>query len=797
MSNFWFDYSEVNFPENKDSKKKIYIPNEKPVKFYRIYVKKEDKNNEEERCHDNFGFNTVSDKDLAKDKYADYIVNEIIRLKSMDNAKKDGKDYNIKFSDMCILVRTNAEGDYIEKKFNKYKIPYTHYKKKGLFNSTEGNEFYYLLRALAYPFEKKYEPYLYLTRFFHHYSVFENGITDKIRTETENILDKWRNYFEEYGFYYMTEKIFSEKIGSAGRSFFEYCMDFENNDFSDSPFVPNSGERTIANFKQIVKKLNDKSLENKTLTDYFECLKSIKETDAEEENFQEKETERDLVQIMTMHASKGLEFPIVFIFGGWSQVSRLIGLKSVISGNHKIYSFDKVFSRDVDGFIKDDSIDIIRQKEDFEEYKRLIYVAFTRAKTLLYIPYLMMDGIDAKSPALARIAHGMRDIVEWQMTRHFSCPDICNNCKSSPYLVVDYYKNQSVPSKYRSSSADVSGVKSVKIHRPDDIKSHREDMRQDDSFSSLKEEELDKKGIVVNPKSQEGKAWGKVFSEPQKTDFIVYDKKILEQIEEITDFSQVFSCKNFAEFNNYANKTLKSQIETILSQNFADISERDKYAECIWQKSQELLPKGKNYGEFYHQIFEDIKFEDIMAEKSFDDWYKKQTSESKENYAIYSLCRKKGLNNKASYSKILKMVWNTLHLCLPGTDKMIGDITSEKCRKELNFSSYYEKDGKKNYVSGIIDMVFEIDGKIYILDWKSNVDEDGDYREESLKKQMEEHNYGLQWTMYSDAVNKWFEKNGYNTAVSGVYYVFLRPSEIIKPVENEKISDGIYYCDLV
>jgi len=62
----------------------------------------------------------------------------------------------------------------------------------------------------------------------------------------------------------------------------------------------------------------------------------------------QKESEDDRVQVMTMHASKGLEFPIVFLPAGFSK---------------------------------------IKTGETIEEMERLLYVAITRAKYKIYLPW--------------------------------------------------------------------------------------------------------------------------------------------------------------------------------------------------------------------------------------------------------------------------------------------------------------------------------------------------------------------------------------------------------------------------
>ncbi|MCK5913241.1 MAG: PD-(D/E)XK nuclease family protein, partial [Desulfuromusa sp.] len=83
-------------------------------------------------------------------------------------------------------------------------------------------------------------------------------------------------------------------------------------------------------------------------------------------------------------------------------------------------------------------------------------------------------------------------------------------------------------------------------------------------------------------------------------------------------------------------------------------------------------------------------------------------------------------------------------------------------------------------VRGFIDMVFEHDGRYYLLDWKSNhlgyrVE---DYGELALKEAMEDNLYPLQYLLYTVALNRYLllrvKDYDYETHFGGVFYLFLR-----------------------
>ena len=82
---------------------------------------------------------------------------------------------------------------------------------------------------------------------------------------------------------------------------------------------------------------------------------------SDQDEMKEKE-EQDAVRLMTVHASKGLEFPYVFI----------TGLEQGLFPSQR-----------------DDAL----TKHEQEEERRLCYVAFTRAKEMLHLSYAKLRTI--------------------------------------------------------------------------------------------------------------------------------------------------------------------------------------------------------------------------------------------------------------------------------------------------------------------------------------------------------------------------------------------------------------------
>ena len=126
----------------------------------------------------------------------------------------------------------------------------------------------------------------------------------------------------------------------------------------------------------------------------------------------------DAVNLMTVHASKGLEFPIVFVVNmarGAAGFPRPV--KVIVDGD------DEMPSVSVAPFVSD--MDALEREREQHETRRLLYVAMTRARDRLYFSSALKDGVlrpgpgslaDVLPPSLkttfaAAAAGG--DAVEW------------------------------------------------------------------------------------------------------------------------------------------------------------------------------------------------------------------------------------------------------------------------------------------------------------------------------------------------------------------------------------------------
>ena len=147
------------------------------------------------------------------------------------------------------------------------------------------------------------------------------------------------------------------------------------------------------------------------------------------------------------------------------------------------------------------------------------------------------------------------------------------------------------------------------------------------------------------------------------------------------------------------------------------------------------------------------------------------------------------------------MLAQVLHTPLPGGAVLAG-VPPSRCLVELEFNLPVPGLGAatlarvlrqrgyappvlgfgqlRGYLRGFIDLVFEHAGRYYVLDWKSNHlgDAAPDYADASLARAMDGQGYHLQYLLYSLAVHRHLEQRlpgyDYDTHFGGVLYLFVR-----------------------
>ncbi len=95
----------------------------------------------------------------------------------------------------------------------------------------------------------------------------------------------------------------------------------------------------------------------------------------------------DAVNVVSMHASKGLEYPIVIVAGvdrNWNAVDSKEEIACSRTGGVGLKIYDDATLKSKNSLVKN-YVTLLKQEENLREELRLLYVALTRAKCCLYV----------------------------------------------------------------------------------------------------------------------------------------------------------------------------------------------------------------------------------------------------------------------------------------------------------------------------------------------------------------------------------------------------------------------------
>jgi len=100
----------------------------------------------------------------------------------------------------------------------------------------------------------------------------------------------------------------------------------------------------------------------------------------------------------------------------------------------------------------------------------------------------------------------------------------------------------------------------------------------------------------------------------------------------------------------------------------------------------------------------------------------------------------------------------------------------------------------QGYLTGFVDLVCEHGGRVYIVDYKTNNlgERQGDYHPDRLTQAMRQHNYGLQYWIYSLVLHRHLRTfvpgYDYGRHFGGVLYLFVRGMSCERP------GAGVYHA---
>ncbi len=277
----------------------------------------------------------------------------------------DGKPRSIGFQDIAILVPYRSDAFCLKRVLTRLNIPYAMYKEEGLYATEECLHLQVCLEALLNPED---------------FSLIRAALLTPLFGMPRAVVLKLSSLPQGHSIRTRMEKLV--ELAQTGRLSTLLKMLLEEGPYAKKP----EWERVYTNYRQIAEQLMDRHVAyGASIADLLRHIKSLRHEAVEllrDQNLLRLPGEQARVQIMTMHMSKGLQYPVVFVAGGYT---RNPIIPSVICHPPRTDGgFERVF---IHRPTKDNPYyDLIRQEME-QEQLRLLYVAFTRARYKLYLPH--------------------------------------------------------------------------------------------------------------------------------------------------------------------------------------------------------------------------------------------------------------------------------------------------------------------------------------------------------------------------------------------------------------------------
>lgn len=326
-----------------------------------------------------------------------YIISEIKEL--LSNKKKcNGEPYIPK--DIAILTRSNKDASKVADALAKSGIPYANSTGNDLFENSEVLLMFSLLSAADNP--QRDIPLASVLRSPIFGFTLSELVNIKFGRSNISLYDSLCEFSESDE----SNEILKEKCIRAISTLDKYrseaeampvhnfmrflwkdtnALTYAGSDEESKKRTPAERRRNLRKFYEYARKYEASSY--KGLHDFVEYVSGIisQNTKITDEDAVTDNT----VQIMTVHKSKGLEFPVVFLYGAEKEISDQDSKKNVIlTPNSNIgIAFkisDKTGLGQIDSPYRIALANMLSEKSSEEEI-RILYVALTRARDLLYV----------------------------------------------------------------------------------------------------------------------------------------------------------------------------------------------------------------------------------------------------------------------------------------------------------------------------------------------------------------------------------------------------------------------------
>ena len=693
-------------------------------------------------------------------------------LQVFDKEKKSLR--NVRFSDFAILSRTRSEMEAMEHAMAQVGIPYTRYKDTNLFYGKECAHWISLLKALDAPDFSSWN-----RKFLN-----EALITDFFRVPLDRV--------EDESFVYPTSRVMQLFVNwrrlIAKRRWAELQENIYQETEIDKYLSTPATLQQLAKVKQIGSYIFDYLYNNRVsieeIVKHLQGLANASEdVDDADGNLVAKGSDFDAVNLMTIHSSKGLAFPIAIITGGLRGDSNRKEREpyAFSSNGQKFIGFDSKVSH------------ATSKEEDHAEWRRLIYVAYTRAEALMIVPQYKIWYKEEKGKDDSENKENAWVLKE-----------------SSPFAFLASAIERMTQTKYARMAANdfyaQAGEKTLKKIVAQILRNAKNETPDTSSLPDFNRMQQRVNNACIYQYSYSSLASKKR----------VLESKAESQDHENADISVDGNRTNREEIFEPGDVSvdlvampLSAEVKSILIDDVSALvqpcEDFDKNASVADIPN---YPRGANLGDALHKVFENLDFEKIgnLPDENAaceDASLRNLINDMYQGNSIHILEHPEWNSLTAIF------VWRTMNAKLPeihggtatGNVFSLKELSAKSRRAEMGFH-LDSHDSASSWVNrlckGFIDLMFVRkgdDGNDYysILDWKSDVMDDAEYADKNALSQKIEEDYSVQRVLYSYLLIKWLkqfyselsEQQIYDEHFGGIYYALVRGT-------NANSCNGIY-----
>jgi len=339
---------------------------------------------------------------LTEEAYIAQTIERLVRNQELTCHERKGseeKERKLEFGDIAILLRSRSELLQIEQALRNRDIPFKTVKGIGYWQRQEIQDFYHLLNFLADPESDFYLVALLRSKLF--------LVADRVLFHLSQ--EEGQTYWQKLGGelkgpYSEQERAELQRIANRLRRWIELRdllplgellrLVLDELNYPALIMAQTDGEQLLANVEKFIEhvyRFNKSGLSG--LLELIRQLELLIEENLKEGEPQINLDDRETVKIMTIHAAKGLQFPVVFI--PYLNTKNVDNVRQAVFLEPEIglaTAFRSDTEESLDDFCLLKLLKLEKKKRELAEAKRIFYVAVTRASEHLFFSARIKDG---------------------------------------------------------------------------------------------------------------------------------------------------------------------------------------------------------------------------------------------------------------------------------------------------------------------------------------------------------------------------------------------------------------------